>query len=170
MSTQDANTANSEDRSMVSYAKRAGTYGLVALALSGCIIVRVPPPARNDPYQPPSASPIPRKRWRSQDAFRLRRPSHVPLANGGDGKLRRLVRSGKPVARETAPVCCASTDLERSRRDDGPSPQRRKSKHAQSDGQFHGERSRGRARLCGDDAQRTRLRTGESPRHVQVSS
>jgi hypothetical protein len=59
MSTQDANTANSEDRSMVSYAKRAGTYGLVALALSGCIIVRVPPPARNDPYQPPSASPIP---------------------------------------------------------------------------------------------------------------
>lgn len=58
MTKQDATTAQSEDRSMVSNGKRAATFGLVALALSGCIVVRVPPPARNDPFQPPSASAI----------------------------------------------------------------------------------------------------------------
>lgn len=58
MSIRDANTAHSEDRSMVSYAKRAGTFGLFVLALSGCIIVKVPPPARNDPYQPPGTAPM----------------------------------------------------------------------------------------------------------------
>ena len=42
---------------MVSNAKRTATFGLAALALSGCIIVKVPPPARKDPFQPPSASP-----------------------------------------------------------------------------------------------------------------
>jgi hypothetical protein len=52
MSKQDAATAH-----MVSNAKRAATFGLIAFALTGCIIV-VPPPARNDPFQAPSATAI----------------------------------------------------------------------------------------------------------------
>lgn len=59
MSTQDATTAHSEGYSMVSYAKRAGTLGLAILALSGCIIVKIPPPARNDPFQPPGTAALP---------------------------------------------------------------------------------------------------------------
>lgn len=43
---------------MSSNMKKLGSYVLAATALSGCIIVRVPPPARNDPFQPPAAAPI----------------------------------------------------------------------------------------------------------------
>lgn len=38
---------------MVSNAKHFASYVLGAIALSGCIIVKVPPPARNDPFQLP---------------------------------------------------------------------------------------------------------------------
>jgi hypothetical protein len=43
---------------MVSNTKRFVTYVFVALALTGCIIVKVPPPARNDPFQLPGAGAI----------------------------------------------------------------------------------------------------------------
>ncbi|HRI70960.1 MAG TPA: hypothetical protein PK156_42295 [Polyangium sp.] len=42
---------------MVSNAKQFVSYVFVALALAGCIIV-VPPPGRNDPFQPPGSAPI----------------------------------------------------------------------------------------------------------------
>jgi hypothetical protein len=58
MSNQDATTEHREDRSMTFYAKRAGKFALTALMLSGCIIIKVPPPARNDPFQAPNATPI----------------------------------------------------------------------------------------------------------------
>ncbi len=62
MSIQIATTEHAADRSIVSYAKRAGKFALIALTMSGCIIIKVAPPARNDPFQPPSAAPIDIKR------------------------------------------------------------------------------------------------------------
>lgn len=43
---------------MISKAKQLGSYVLGAVALTGCIVVKVPPPARNDPFQLPGAAPI----------------------------------------------------------------------------------------------------------------
>ena len=43
---------------MSSNVKKLGSYLIAAIALSGCIIVKVPPPARNDPFQPPGPNPI----------------------------------------------------------------------------------------------------------------
>lgn len=42
---------------MVSNAKQLISSALAAIALSGCIVV-IPPPARNDPFQLPTAAPI----------------------------------------------------------------------------------------------------------------
>lgn len=43
---------------MISNAKHFASYVFVGLALTGCIVVRVPPPARNDPFQLPGSAPI----------------------------------------------------------------------------------------------------------------
>lgn len=50
--------SNQAVHSIVSYAARAGKFALLAMTVSGCVIVKVAPPSRNDPYQPPGAAPI----------------------------------------------------------------------------------------------------------------
>lgn len=58
MSNQDVTTEHAQNRSIVSNAKHAGKFALIALTMTGCIVIKVPPPARNDPFQPPSAATI----------------------------------------------------------------------------------------------------------------
>jgi len=58
MTNRNVTTGHTEDRSIVSYAKHAAKFSFIALALTGCIVIKVAPPGRNDPHQPPSASPI----------------------------------------------------------------------------------------------------------------
>lgn len=50
-------------------AKRAGKFAFLALTLTGCIVIKVPHYASNDPYQPPAKTPIALKKG---DVHKLR--------------------------------------------------------------------------------------------------
>ncbi|MRG91551.1 hypothetical protein [Polyangium spumosum] len=47
---------------ILSAATRFVALGLVAAASTGCIVVKVPPPKKGDPFQPPTSAALPIKR------------------------------------------------------------------------------------------------------------
>lgn len=47
---------------ILSGATRVAVLGLIAAASTGCIIVKVPPPKKGDPFQPPTSAALPIKR------------------------------------------------------------------------------------------------------------